>query len=72
MGLILEHVDEPAQIVGDFTKFLAAGGNTFLAMQNVEVLSWHLGRLAGTLADMKALSDSNRTRGHKRYTQSIR
>jgi SAM-dependent methyltransferase len=67
MGFILEHVDDPLQIISRFKRFLAPGGKMFLAVPNAEVLNRRLGHLAGLLDDMQALSENDHLLGHKRY-----
>jgi SAM-dependent methyltransferase len=67
MGFILEHVDDPLQIIAKFREFLAPGGKLFLAVPNAEVLNRRLGHLAGMLPDMQTLSPNDVLLGHKRY-----
>lgn len=67
MGFILEHVDDPLQILRHFRKFLAPGGKMFLAVPNAEVMNRRLGHLAGMLDDMSTLSENDHLLGHKRY-----
>lgn len=67
MGFILEHVDNPFEIISRYKEFLAPGGKMFLAVPNAEVLNRRLGHLAGMLEDMEALSENDLLLGHKRY-----
>ena len=67
MGFILEHVDDPLQVLLYFRQFLAPGGKMFLAVPNAEVMNRQLGHLAGMLDDMSALSENDYQLGHKRY-----
>ncbi|CAG4910331.1 class I SAM-dependent methyltransferase [Paraburkholderia gardini] len=67
MGFILEHVDDPLQILRRYRSFLAPGGKIFLAVPNAEVLNRKLGHLAGLLDEMTILSENDRVLGHKRY-----
>lgn len=67
MGFILEHVDNPNEIITRFKKFLAPGGKMFIAVPNAEVMNRRLGNLAGMLPNMQSLSDNDRNLGHKRY-----
>lgn len=67
MGFILEHVDDPVQILRHFRQFLAPGGKMFLAVPNAEVMNRRLGHLAGMLQDMSSLSENDHLLGHKRY-----
>lgn len=67
VGFILEHIDDPHQILTMFKKFLSPGGTMFVSVPNAEVLNRRLGNLAGLLPDMTVLSDNDRLLGHKRY-----
>ena len=67
MGFILEHVDDPLQIVTHFKKFLAPGGKMFIAVPNAEALNRRLGHFAGLLPDLQLLSENDIISGHKRY-----
>lgn len=67
MGFILEHVDDPAQIVNIFKKFLNPGGKIFLSVPNAKSMHRQLGHLAGLLPDMYKLSPEDLQLGHKRY-----
>lgn len=66
-GYILEHVDDPVQILKHFRRFLAPGGRMFVTVPNAEVLNRRLGHLAGLLPDMQELSEHDLLLGHKRY-----
>jgi 2-polyprenyl-3-methyl-5-hydroxy-6-metoxy-1,4-benzoquinol methylase len=66
-GYILEHVDNPVQILKHFRNFLAPGGRMFVTVPNAEVLNRRLGHLAGLLPDMQQLSEHDFLLGHKRY-----
>jgi len=67
MGFILEHVDDPRQIINRFKPFLAPAGKLFVAVPNAEVLNRRLGVLCGMLNDIEALSENDLLLGHKRY-----
>lgn len=67
MGFILEHVDDPVQIMDIYRRFLKPGGRMFVAVPNAEVLNRRLGHLAGLLPDMEALSENDYLLGHQRY-----
>ena len=67
MGFILEHVDDPAQILARYRRFLAPSGILFVAVPNLESMNRRLGHLAGLLPDMHALSENDLLLGHKRY-----
>lgn len=67
LGFILEHVDNPVEIMRHYKRFLAPRGNVFVTVPNAEVLNRRLGHLAGMLEDMQELSDHDHMCGHKRY-----
>ena len=67
MGFILEHVDDPLQIINHFKSFLAPGGKMFITVPNAEALNRRLGYYAGLLTDLQLLSENDIISGHKRY-----
>ncbi|KLN60318.1 SAM-dependent methyltransferase [Kiloniella spongiae] len=67
MGFILEHVDDPKQIITRYKQYLAPGGKLFIAVPNAAVMNRRLGVLAGLLDDVKTLSDFDHISGHQRY-----
>ena len=67
MGFILEHVDDPFEIISRYKQFLSPGGKIFLAVPNAEVLNRRLGHFAGMLGNMETLSENDLLLGHKRY-----
>ena len=67
MGFILEHVDEPFEIISRYKNFLTPDGKIFLAVPNAEVLNRRLGHLAGMLGDIETLSENDLLLGHQRY-----
>jgi 2-polyprenyl-3-methyl-5-hydroxy-6-metoxy-1,4-benzoquinol methylase len=67
MGFILEHVDNPVQILRHFRSFLAPGGKLFVAVPNAEVLNRRLGKAMGLLPDLQLLSEHDHLMGHQRY-----
>jgi trans-aconitate methyltransferase len=67
MGFILEHVDDPFQVISRYRSFLAPGGKMYFAVPNAEVLNRRLGHLAGLLDDVTTLSENDLLLGHKRY-----
>ena len=67
MGFILEHVDNPFEILTRFKEFLVPNGKMFIAVPNAEVLNRKLGNIAGLLPDMQVLSENDIMLGHKRY-----
>lgn len=66
-GYILEHVEDPIQILKHFRKFMKPDGRMFVTVPNAEVLNRRLGHLAGLLPDMQSLSEHDLLLGHKRY-----
>ncbi|MCX6874492.1 MAG: class I SAM-dependent methyltransferase [Verrucomicrobia bacterium] len=66
-GYILEHVENPVQIMALFKPFLAPGGRVFVTVPNAAVLNRRLGHLAGMLSDMTELSEHDLLLGHRRY-----
>jgi 2-polyprenyl-3-methyl-5-hydroxy-6-metoxy-1,4-benzoquinol methylase len=67
LGFILEHVDNPIEIMSYYKQFLSPKGKMFVTVPNAEVLNRRLGHLAGILEDMQQLSGHDRMCGHKRY-----
>ena len=67
MGFVLEHVENPFEIISRYKNFLSPGGKFFLAVPNAEALNRRLGYIAGILKDMNALSDNDLIQGHRRY-----
>jgi len=67
MGFILEHVDDPSEILARYRQFLAPHGTLFVAVPNRESMNRRLGHLAGLLPDLSALSENDVLLGHKRY-----
>ena len=67
MGFVLEHVDDPALILRNFSRFLTPGGSIFIAVPNAESLHRRIGHEAGLLPNMQALSEADIDFGHQRY-----
>jgi len=67
LGFILEHVDNPFEIITRFKKFLTHGGKMFIAVPNAEALNRRLGHIAGLLPDIQDLSENDILLGHKRF-----
>ena len=67
MGFVLEHVDDPVEILRYYKSFLKPDGRLFVAVPNAEVLNRRLGFLAGLLPNMQKLSKHDHLLGHKRY-----
>lgn len=66
-GFVLEHVDDPAQVLTRLHDFLAPGGRVVIAVPNARSLHRLIGHMAGLLADVYALSPADLALGHKRY-----
>ncbi len=67
MGFVLEHVNDPATIIVQYSKYLKPGGSLFVAVPNAEALNRRFGYEAGVLKDLEQLSASDIQLGHKRY-----
>jgi SAM-dependent methyltransferase len=68
LGFILEHVDEPIEILKHFKKFLnPKDGKMFVSVPNAGVLNRRLGHIAGMLPDIHDLSENDLILGHQRY-----
>ncbi len=67
MGFILEHVDNPVQVLKHYKKFLNSGGGIFATVPNAEVMNRKLGNIMGVLPNMQVLSEHDHVLGHKRY-----
>ncbi len=67
MGFILEHVDDPAVILERFRKMLMPGGRIFVGVPSASSLHRLLAVEAGLLGDLRAMSDTDRRFGHKRF-----
>lgn len=66
-GFILEHVEDPALVLGRLKDFLAPQGRILAAVPNARSLHRLLGHMAGLLPDLYALSQADLELGHKRY-----
>lgn len=67
LGFILEHVENPQQILKHYSSFLKPGGDMFVTVPNAEVLNRRLGYHAGLLSNLQELSENDYIQGHKRY-----
>ena len=67
LGFILEHVDDPVEIIRRMLMFLKEDGQLFIAVPNAEALNRRIGHLAGLLPDICVLSENDHALGHKRY-----
>jgi SAM-dependent methyltransferase len=67
MGFVLEHVADPAALVGRYAGFLAPGGLLAIAVPNARSLHRLVGHRAGLLDDLYRLSEHDIALGHRRY-----
>lgn len=67
MGFILEHVDNPSELLKRYTNFLNPNGKIFIAIPNALSLHRLIGHHAGYLEDLYKLSEYDLELGHKRY-----
>jgi len=67
MGFILEHVENPDEILEKYKKLLSAKGKIFIAVPNAESLHRQIGFHAGYMHTLQSLSESDLLLGHKRY-----
>lgn len=67
MGFILEHVDNPVEIMKYYKQFLTPNGRMFLSVPNAEVMNRKLGELSGLLEDVTELSENDILLGHQRF-----
>ena len=69
MGFVLEHVDDPGQILEHYKQFIAPNGRCFVTVPNSEALHRRFGHEAGLLPDMSTLGAGDLALGHQRlYT----
>jgi 2-polyprenyl-3-methyl-5-hydroxy-6-metoxy-1,4-benzoquinol methylase len=67
MGFVLEHVNDPAAIVRQFSQYLAPDGAMFIAVPNARSLHRLIGHEAGFLDNVYRLSPEDLQLGHQRY-----
>jgi len=67
MGFILEHVNDPVQIMSYYKKFLKQTGKMILSVPNAEMMNRRLGHYMGILDDVTELSGHDKELGHVRY-----
>lgn len=67
MGFILEHVENPEQILRKYMKFLNPNGVIFIAVPNATSLHRRVGKEANLLSDMYQLSEYDQQEGHLHY-----
>lgn len=67
MGFVLEHVENPEQILIKYKEFLEEGGAIYVGVPNATSLHRIIGHDAGFLEDLKMMSDADYAFGHKRF-----
>ena len=67
LGFVLEHVDNPFEILNIYRNFLSPSGKMYIAVPNAQALNRRLGHLAYILKDLQELSENDISLGHKRY-----
>lgn len=67
MGFVLEHVDNPHELLRHYSLFLKSDGIIYIAVPNARSLHRLVGNKAGILKDIYVLSDFDLRAGHKRY-----
>ncbi|TPH17053.1 class I SAM-dependent methyltransferase [Litorilituus lipolyticus] len=67
MGFILEHVDDPAQVLTQFRTFLSKQGSIFVGVPSASSLHRMLANRAGLLDDIRMMSETDFKFGHKRF-----
>ncbi|MBV4535151.1 class I SAM-dependent methyltransferase [Pseudomonas urmiensis] len=66
MGFVLEHVQDPQQVLRKFKQYLAPGGRCFVLVPNAQSLHRRFGHAAGLLDDMMTLGAGDHQLGHLR------
>jgi trans-aconitate methyltransferase len=67
MGFVLEHVDDPVALLDRFRAFLTKNGSIFIGVPSASSLHRILAHKAGLLDDVRRLSETDRSFGHKRF-----
>jgi SAM-dependent methyltransferase len=66
MGFVLEHVDDPGQMLAQYRRFLKPGGRIFITVPNAKSLNRRLGLALGKIDDIYSLNANDLAQGHKR------
>ena len=66
MGFILEHVDNPKEILESFRPYLKEDGQLFIAVPNAKSMNRRLGLSMGKIDDIYSLNEKDISLGHKR------
>lgn len=67
LGFVLEHVENPLQLIVKYKNYLKDHGKMYIAVPNAESLNRRIGYEAGLLPDIYDLSENDRQLGHRRY-----
>lgn len=67
MGFVLEHVNNPEQIINKYSKFLEPDGKIFISVPNANSLHRIVANKAELLDDIKMLSETDKRYGHLRF-----
>jgi SAM-dependent methyltransferase len=66
MGFVLEHVDNPTQILQKYKNFLTENGKIFVAVPNAKSLNRRLGLEMGMIENIYDLNETDHILGHLR------
>ncbi|CAG1021305.1 hypothetical protein MTYM_00909 [Methylococcales bacterium] len=66
MGFVLEHVDDPGQLLNRYKKFLKEGGKIFITVPNAKSLNRRYGLELGLIDDIYSLNANDIAQGHQR------
>jgi len=66
MGFVLEHVDDPGQLLDQYRKLLKPSGRIFITVPNAKSLNRRLGFELGMIDDIYSLNVNDVAQGHKR------
>lgn len=67
MGFILEHVDDPLEILVKYRNLLSENGSIFIGVPNAKSLHRLIGFEAGLVDDLYHLTEYDLSLGHQRY-----
>ncbi|MEZ8825276.1 class I SAM-dependent methyltransferase [Vibrio amylolyticus] len=67
MGFVLEHVNDPLEILLKYKDMLSENGRLFISVPNATSLHRQLANISGLLPDMYKLSPVDHEMGHMRY-----
>jgi len=62
---ILEHVNDPVELLRKYSAFLSADGLLFIVVPNARALSRQLARHMGLLPELTSLTDNDVKHGHR-------